>query len=496
MISNVRRTEIYRELKQIDEPVVFAVSGGPDSLAMLHLFDRLQNNGKLNCEICVGHVQHDLREEGPDEDRRFVRTFARRRDLSFQSRRITVREDLKNSSVSPEEIARRKRYEALRDICGDVGSSTLVTAHHRDDQVQTILLRILNGTGIQGLCGIRARRTMSHPDGNEEPDRAEEHTVTLLRPLLPVSKQSIYDYLQKHNISWRVDPSNRELHLQRNYVRLKIVPYIRKLLDRDFPDLLLRIRNRACQIDEKLRSRWSENRLSYQVSDGRLVINRQDVVDLSTLLHPYFLRWVKRRLSLENTIRYHDFRRLRSLVKKEKTGQEETLSGGLLLRLEHNVLVAESEHTPIGIREDVQPEVVTIPGRTEWAAWKIGVTPVHGRINPLIERYRDTEWEEVVDVSRIRGSVRVTSRRPGDSLKPVGFNGHKKLKNMMVDRKIPRSERDRWPVLRDQAGIVWVPGIRLADRVRLRTCTRAKNMFLLSCDKEFGDPLSHLTEQG
>lgn len=481
LIENVRQSDVYDELNQPSSSLLLAVSGGPDSTALLHLFARLRQRGDLNPNLFVGHVQHDMREEGPEEDRRFTRELAEKLNLPFRFRHVAVRDEVERNSVSPEEAARKKRYDALEDMCGETGSDVILTAHHRNDQIVTILLRLLNGTGIRGLRGIREQRLLR--DGSLEGDKDAGNELQLMRPLLSVSRNAIIDYLNHHDLPWRTDPSNRQLHLRRNFVREVLVPHVRKRLGSSFPDLLLRIRDRAKQVDRQLRNRWSSINLDYEHHDGRVMIRRNQVEDLSPMLYTCFLRRVKQLLSLEDTgFRYHDLRRLKSLLKTGRTGREESLSGGVLVRLEHGWMMAERTGSGKEMSETVPGRAaLSMPGRASWGRNEISARPAMTKKSEAVERMQTDPWSEVVDVSRIEGRLSVTCRRRGDRMRPLGLPGNKKVKDMMIDQKIPSSRRERWPVVRDRRKIVWIPGLRLSHHVRITNDTRSKHVFELRC---------------
>lgn len=487
MIQIVRSSTVFRQLRYRTGPVVLAVSGGIDSSSMLHLFKEFQCTNEVLFEPVVAHVQHDLREEGPEKDREFVQTMAEEYGMTFKCRKVQVRETVEQEAESAEAVARRKRYNALRKICQSVGANAVLTAHHRADQIQTILMRLWRGTGIQGLCGIRAVRPVEEPAVEQNRTSAADGTglhdetgrVQVLRPMLDVPKEEIIEYVEERDLSWRADPSNSNLKHRRNLVRERLVPRVRQVLKTSYPDLLLRIRERATSIDQSLRDTWSGKQIGMHRLEHDVMIPRSAVQNCERMLYPYLLRRIKRSLSLPETVQYHDFLRLQELIENGTTGRQEVLSGGVVLRLEHRYVVARrSSEEGKGSTAGAVP--LNRPGTAEWMWYSFITRPVgEGGLKP---RYRSDSWKEVIDVSRAIGPFRITQRQPGDRIRPLGMSGHKKVKDIMIDQKIPASLRDRWPVIRDAKGIVWLPGLRLANRVRITDRSRSGQTFELSCD--------------
>ncbi len=487
MIRTVRKSEVFRKLKRRTGPVVLAVSGGIDSSCMLHLFHKFLQQDDISFEPVVGHVQHDLRDEGPAEDRAFVRSLAEEYGLKFKCRKVHVRSAVDQSSASEEAIARRKRYAALQKICHSVDAGTLVTAHHREDQIQTILMRLWRGTGLQGLCGIRPVRPVGQTEINSEgvnaclnPDPpVGSEFVQLLRPMIHVPKESIQTYVDEHDLSWREDPSNRDLNYRRNLIRERVIPRVRNVLQESYPNLLLRIQHRANDIDRSLRETWMEKEFDVLPQAHVLMISRADVEGCEQMLYPYLLRSIKRFFSLPSTVRYHDFLRLKQLIQDGSTGRQEMLSGGVLLRLEHHYLVARNPSHESQVNTSAT-DTLDLPGTVEWMGYSITGRPApqKGRRR----RYRTDDWCERIDITRVQGPLRITKRHSGDVMRPLGMSGHKKVKDIMIDRKIPVSLRDCWPVVRDAQGIVWLPGLRVSDRVRITDSSRPCHLFELLCD--------------
>jgi tRNA(Ile)-lysidine synthase len=195
--------------------VLVAVSGGADSVALLHLLRAAPY------QIFIGHIDHQLR-TGSRRDARFVTTLASSWDLPCRVVKVRVRERAKRARETLEEAARLLRYQALSRMARDWRCTAVLTAHTADDQIETVFMNVLRGAGPAGLSGMPAVRPLQ-----------ARSRVRLVRPLLGVHRQELRNYLHRHKLDWKEDPSNQDPKFTRNYLRLSVLP----LLERRFPGL-------------------------------------------------------------------------------------------------------------------------------------------------------------------------------------------------------------------------------------------------------------------
>jgi len=494
----VTGSEAFDWLSGRDNPILLAVSGGADSTALTLLFHQLVREERLTVDLVVGHVVHDLRETGPEADRKFVENLARERNLEFETARISIREPVQSRPVSPEAYARRARYDALGRMARKHGCEAVVTAHHRDDQIETLVLRLLRGTGLKGLTGMPARRSLT----GSPPDQPESDATGpfLLRPLLNVRKNKLRTYLEKKDQAWRRDPTNEQETYRRNRVRRQLLPAVQRELGASYPDLLLRIRRRASVITDRLKQHWQRSIPPHQIDRELLYVDRSAVIDLSPMLHPYLLRWIRSNMD-RNDVRpgYHDLRRLRQLLDHGTTGRQETLSDRLTARLEHDWVVVRDRTGGSSTAPD-EPETLEWPppGQAEWNGWTVNAQPAN-LPDPYkqTDRFRDDPWRELIDTRTLREPLTIGARQNGDRIRPLGMDGRKKVKDVMIDRRVPASLRNRWPVCRDRKRILWIPGLCLSHVVRVRSDTDPADACRLDCTREktgAGDLFSRMSQ--
>jgi tRNA(Ile)-lysidine synthase len=193
--------------------LLLAVSGGVDSTAMALALAVLRRAGRLASDLVIGHVNHGLRGAASDDDEAFVRRLAKRRQLPFVSERADVQGYAADCKLSIETAARTLRLGALVNQCGMMGCDAIVTAHHMDDQAETVVHRLMRGTGFRGLCGIRPVSVL--------------HGVVFIRPMLAIRRSEIEDYCRRNGLTWCQDATNESLEPTRNRIRHVLLPQLR-----------------------------------------------------------------------------------------------------------------------------------------------------------------------------------------------------------------------------------------------------------------------------
>ncbi len=242
--------------------VIVAVSGGADSVALLHCLWRMQKEKKW--ELVVAHVQHNLRGAESAKNERFVESYARKLYLNFRVRSIKVKDFSKENKMGIEEAGRSLRYRALGEFARELGARSIAVAHNANDQAETLLLNLLRGAGPNGLCGMRPARSLVEVTGN----RADEATV-LVRPLLRFSKKKILAYLRSQKLGCSPDKSNRSLIYRRNWVRHKLIPLMEKVQPKTVQNLVqLSLYMQRAQLDGDGVFRYDLPRKIFKNEDG------------------------------------------------------------------------------------------------------------------------------------------------------------------------------------------------------------------------------------
>ena len=463
MLQNLER--ILRDECQLREhhPVIVGVSGGPDSLCVLDVLDR---NGY---SPIVAHFNHKLRSSSDDEAQ-IVRGIAEKRGMQFLLGEGKVRERVERESESLEEAARNERYRFLFTCAESVGAQGVVVGHSADDQVETVLMHLLRGAGMEGLSGMRIR---SLPN-------AWSDEIPLLRPLLNTWRREILDYCQRRGFDPILDASNEDRALYRNRLRHELIPYletynpaVRKLIWRTAEVM----RAESNLIAEIVSSVWQECLLVQ--GDGYLAIDSQICSQQPLSVQRHILR--KAIAELRPGLRDIGFNAIEQgleYLQPINPYAEVDLIAGLRLVSEPGKLwivelTAEipTEEWPQVVEESSDLE---IGGSLELkAGWRLSAERM-----PVGAQAQPPPWEKAepyqvwVDIRQIQSPLLVRARRDGDRLQPFGLDGHSiKLSDFMINEKLPRRAREKWPLVCSGEQIVWVPGYRLAHPFRITEAT-------------------------
>lgn len=436
------------------EALVLGVSGGPDSLALLHLIRAIRRPQGL----IVAHLDHGLRPGSADEA---AIVAAAAGELRFHSERVDVAGMARARGLSIEEAGREARYDFLARVARRDGASAVVVGHHAGDQAETILMHLLRGSGLSGLAGMREASPLAGHEG-----------LWLVRPLLHATRDEIEAYCVEHGLAPVIDASNTDPTYFRNRLRHELLP----LLEEYSPQIGLRLRQMGEIIaadDELLRdltdSTWRAIVLAE--SETAVDLDRAAWLDLPLGLRRRVLR---RAIEfLRPALRDVGFKTLesaRSVAESGNTGATATLPGGVSLRVSYGKLLIQSQpathegHQPQLL--SAEPVALPIPGEVSLAGgWRITAEWVRDIDMQAAEANSDP-WAAYVDVGS--NALQVRPRRRGERMRPLGLGGETKLKEIMIDRKIPAPVRALWPVVATGDHAVWIAGQVLDDRARVR----------------------------
>ncbi len=433
--------------------LLLAVSGGPDSVALLDTAAKLAPD--LGWQLRIGHINHRLRGEESDEDERFVRHLAQQYGLDIDVERIDVAGLAASSHRSIEVAAREARYRALRAWLRAWPGDAIVTGHTLDDQAETVLLRLFRGAGIVGLGGMRP-------------------SETVLRPFLHMERASIRQALEARAIGFREDSSNADRRFRRNALRLDVMPSV-LALEPSAPSGIARAAGNL-QIDaDYIRAEAQRAVLSLAVraSPGHASAS----LAAWRALHPALRRHTLRLLigealgSLENV----DMRHIEDIEKalSSRSALIDRLPHGLQVTCNDMRFVIEigaSPESPVPL-----PVALPVPGTATFGNWTATVRAVPAAdLKETIERLLAVRgpWHAFLDASRIEGGLTVRGRRAGDRVYPLGLHGSRKIQDIFVDWKVPSHERDRLPLVTYGDDVVWVPGNALDRRYAAQTETK------------------------
>ncbi|MFD0674810.1 tRNA lysidine(34) synthetase TilS [Cohnella sp. GCM10027633] len=437
-----------------DVAVLAAVSGGPDSMALLHLLKTLAEHTPMR--IVVAHANHQFRGAESDAEEALVRGVARDWGLPFEAAALNVPAYIEETGMNAQTAAREKRYIFLREVASRHGCSYAMFGHHADDQAETVLMRIIRGTGPGGLAGI--------------PHRRREEEMELIRPLVRITKGELLAYCKRNGVPYAVDSSNVDRHYFRNAVRLDVMPMLETFNPR-LKASLARLAELAAADDAYMEAETLQAfRLGVTADGEGYRVGRRRFRGLHVALQR---RLVKLILSCsEGLERQFDYRLVEDIVSvvtpELPAATRMELGGGW-------ELVREYDEVYIGpIRPN--PASYCYPIDTDTDAVLVGETGERFAIERLqgaAKSSGDRSAEACFDEEELVYPLRIRSRTPGDVMEPHGLNGSKKVQDMFVDAKVPRYLRDRMPLLVDGEGrVLWIPGLRRSRHALIGEGTR------------------------
>ncbi len=465
--------------------VVVGVSGGADSLALLHLF--VQSRESLGIVPMAVHVHHGMRGEAADADAAFVAEIAQTWGIVYRVERMDVPALARDRRFTLEEAARKARYTALSKVAREVGAACLAVAHQADDQAETVLMHLLRGSGLAGLRGMLPVTVLSGSHVLNDP----AVDLIIVRPLLDVPRSEILAYCESQGLTPREDETNENVGFLRNRVRHTILPLLYEVNPR-FSEQLVQtahlLQADFDALDGQVEAAWKET--AVKETEGSIHLDRDRWKALPLAVQRGILRRAIWRLvgGIENL----GFEHVESAVQvglNGDPGAQAIFPGGVSLTVAYDSLrIAWSDYRlpapdwPLLAPESVSPLQGLGPRQSllVTSEWTFTVEGYDGpREGASWEAILNDPWKAVIDADRFSGkeidSLALRTRRPGDRFQPQGVPGTQKLSDFMINEKIPAAWRDRLPLLVTGAAwetIIWVCGFRVDARyvVQPSTC--------------------------
>lgn len=444
--------------------IVAGVSGGADSIALLRLLDAARR--EWNFTVVAAHLHHGLRGEEADADARFVQQIAENLGLKcFVERRdIPILAAAARKGI--EETSREERYAFFERVCLQVGASVVALGHHADDQAETVLLRILRGTGFRGLAGMPAVRPLLGGS-----------PIRVVRPLLGFTRVQLLTFLSANQIPFREDHSNRDLSLLRNRIRHVVMPLLEQQVNPQARAALLRLAEQAHWFEDYFHETVSHTLDSLVVSEkeDELVLNAAALSRKSKLLQTGLIREAYATFGVgEVDLAFLHLAAVAELLSDPASGKKIELPGGVLAEKRYEQLIF-TRNPHLEETEPVEELVLSVPGRLIIPNRRLEISCelINVDIHAILDlRNYGGAMSEYVDQDVIRPPLQVRSPRPGDRFTPLGAPGSKTLANYFADSKISPEVRRQVVMVCDQLGPIWVVGHRIDDRVKLTEQTR------------------------
>ncbi len=455
-ISAVVTEKIKNTIKEYDmikkgEGVLAALSGGADSVCLTHVLYTLSKEMKFS--LSAAHLNHGIRGIEADNDEEFARNFCKGLGIAFYEKSVKAEEIAQNEGLTVEEAGRKARYEFFGEVCKQNGQTAIATAHNLDDRAETVLMRIIRGTGLDGLCGIKFTRE----DG-------------VIRPLLNVSREEIEEYCRENGLGYCTDSTNSDINYTRNRIRNELLPYLREKFNPNITKSLVNLSESAAADSEFLNS--YAKRLYHRI--GSPMPNRKPVV-----LHIESIEMVDKAIiprliiSAAKEAMGEDFALEKKhieeilLVMNKETGTRLDLPKGLSVSVKYGWLeFNNNQNTNVSSAQkyfgrDYSVEIQPNNG------YKIeGISGTVYVKRTLMRDYKKSLGDVLLDEDKLKGEIVLRNRRRGDKMAVFEDGRQRKIKNIFIDMKIPREKRDDIPLICQGSEVLAIVGGRVSPKYK------------------------------
>ena len=462
VLQFIRNNNLLSDTRKL----LVAVSGGPDSVCLLLVLMKLRD--ELGIDLHIAHLNHKLRGVESDGDAEYVSKLAHKLNLPVTIDERDVEEYRTKYSGTVEEAAREVRYDFLAETAKSAGADAVATGHTRDDNIETIIMHLVRGTGTRGLRGLKPVTQLNAKTG----------VVKVLRPLLELNRDETKGYCRANGYEPRIDVSNESLTPLRNRIRHQFIPLLESYNEQVGEALLRDARIAGDELDfldTAANGLW-----------GSIVQRRKDMILLDKEgfleLHPALQRHLLR-LSIEKvtgSLKDIEVRHIESVMDALdlQAGKQLTLPGGLIFIVEYDRFLLTRKavsSSPLPVLEG--EHILRVPGQTEFSGWSVSAEIIS------LEEMKDTDNNYVAyfDYDKVGNELLVRPRKTADRFYPLGMGQPKKVGEYMIDAKIPRTWRKRVPVVCSPDQIIWIAGYRIDDRVKVTSDT----MHILRLEFEF-----------
>jgi len=429
--------------------LLLAVSGGPDSLAMLDLFYKFRKDFEL--DIAAAHLDHMFREESAAEAD-FVENFSKKKGIKLFRRQVDLPEIVNRNNLSAEAAAREVRFDFFKEIIAGYNYDLLALAHHRDDQAETVLLNLFRGSGLQGLSGIRPT--------------AEFNGIKVIHPMLKFSKKEILEYCEENDLKPRFDSSNQKNIYSRNIIRNKIFPVVEKKINNKAKEVIARTSNLLAAENEFLEKLTFQKykKILKNKSDNEIVIDLNKFENIDQVLQRRIFRQIYKQLNenLDGLYLEHIFE-IEKLLSNHKTGRGVDIASGIRVVISYSDLVF--------LKKDKL--LLELTNKIEIKSGKIIEIDKKRSLTAEIIEKKDFSFSEnpqqaAFDYDKLNLPLFIRNRKIGDKFRPLGMSGKKKVKDILIDKKVPKYERDQLLLIVDsEDNIIWLAPYKIADNYKI-----------------------------
>ena len=448
MYNLIKNNIINMKLINHGDNILLALSGGPDSVFLFHNLRKLRET--LSFNLYASHINHMYRGEDAIHDEKFVKALCDKYGVKLFIKRKNAAEYAKELKCTEEEAGRILRYGFFKENLSEVGGGKVAVAHNLNDQAETVLQRIIRGTGIDGLSAMSFKKD------------------NLIRPMLNISRDEIMNYLHENNYEYCIDITNTQDIYGRNKIRLNLIPYLEKNFNPNIKNSLYRM-SQAMERDKKIIGKYIELKFFQVLKEKRANRIVFDLNMLKSLEAGESGRIIRRGIEelKGNTVniqmKHIDY--AINLIVSGKTGKKINLTEGFTAEISYDNFIINKTVEKV---QDFEYNITL--NRL------IYIKEINKSLFLTVTDIQEADLKDkntiCLDYDLIKGKLIARSRRAGDSMIPCGMTGSKKIKDIFIDLKIPAEDRNKKLIIADDDNILWLEGYRISDRYKVSAATK------------------------
>lgn len=448
MYNLVKRNILDKNLIKNGDNILIGLSGGPDSIFLFHNLRLLKET--LSFNLYASHINHMYRGQDSQHDEDFVRSLCSSYGIKLFVKRKNASDYANELKVTEEEAGRILRYNFFRENLNEIGGGKIAVAHNLNDQAETVLQRIIRGSGIDGLSAMSFIKD------------------DLIRPILNVQRYEIEKYLYDNNYEFCIDKTNSQDIYGRNKIRLNLIPYLEKDFNPNIQNTLYRM-SEVMKRDSKIISKYINSKYKdslLEVDNNKVVLDFEKLKSMEDYETGRIIRQgIEELKGNTNNIEMKHIEYINEFIKNGKTGKTINLTEGFTISISYGKFIVRKivENTSSFIYNIITDEPIFIK--------EVGKT-----ILLKVLEYEEFNPKDNLGISLdyglIEGKLKVRNRRHGDSIVPCGMKGSKKIKDIFIDMKVPTFERDKKLIIADDCNILWLEGFRIHNRYKVSSSTK------------------------
>ena len=453
--------------------ILIAVSGGADSAALLAILAELKEKNIISNDLICAHINHQLRAADSKKDKDFVIAEAEKLGLKIITTSINVAAFAQQNKLSIETAARNLRIEALINIAIQYDCSVIATAHHKNDNAETVIQRLARGTGFKGLCGIWPKKTFAN-------------NICFVRPLLNLTHHQILEYLKEKNLNHRTDKTNLDITYRRNFIRHRLIGALQKNCRCPIEELLYDLSCHARKYYTLIANEADKLWPKAHIQNGKkITLNCQSLTEQAEPVKIELIRKTFDRLNCRqrNITRDH-FQSILKLAQNNISGKKIQLPDDCTVCYEYGQLIfcriAEEKQT------EFETKQLQLPGKTSFGPYSIKAEIIDAK-DFSVEKFKTVKdrYTEAFDYDKLTLPLTVRSREAGDRFIPFGRVEQKKIGKFLTDQHIGSSIRNQTFIITDKKQIIWLYPLRISHLTRIDDTTKKILILTVTADRAF-----------